>query len=213
MPLHFTHTPDLNKSTTQNYYDHLSFFYKSRYGTAITVDYDGPRPLSFIHPLKPFVIPFGRCDVFSSLHDRYDYIDELLGATIVPLALLGVATYLVLKAIGHMFTLGVFVDQNRSEGIFGGIFNALFAICLAIYCFSKSLLSLVTRPILTAVFGYSPLLENRFCTGVIDHKDLLPARTIFSATDQGECGGVYEFTSKAEMEWHIAIRPMIGFGN
>jgi hypothetical protein len=213
MTLEFKNRADANKSFVKNYHDHLSFFYKSRNGTNIPSPIVDDGLLHMPIPLKPIVIPFGRFNVHKSLHDRYDYVDKIIGATIAPIACVLASVYLFTKAGGNLLTLASFTDEPYFKATIGNFCYSILALGMAAYCFVKSIVSLLIRPLIT-LNGYDTSEEDRFCTGINDRWDF-----------DRNASGLYEFSriptniyqidynSNIEFEWHKNIRPMLGFGN
>jgi hypothetical protein len=213
MTLEFKSTPDAGKSFVENYYDHLSFFYKSRNGTNIPSPVEGG-VLQMPIPLKPIVRPFGRFNVHKALHDRYDYADEIIGATIAPVACVLAAGYLFTKAVVSLLTFASFTDQSFLEATLGNFCQAIIALCMAAYIFVKSVASLLIRPLIT-LGGYDTSDEDRFCTGINDVSDFNRNNTapyVFGHPGPDEYGVIDDY-SELEHEWHTGVRPKLGFGN
>lgn len=236
MPLHFSNKSDPNKSFLQNYYDHLSFFYKSNRKTnvgelliqnissGIGHDHDGhgggPSVYTAI-PLKP-MIPFTRLRIYRALHDAYDLVDEFLAATIVPPLLIMASSYLFLRAVLGIVSLG-HIYHKPYNSVMSDLLNAALGLFLAAFSCFKASLSLIVRPLLT-FREWNQSDVPRFCTGINDPADFV----IYES--EGESQEPYFFAKyfwddelippkifhsshELERDWHLEVRPMLGFGN
>lgn len=220
MPLLFTNQPDKAKSFFENYYDHLSFFYKARNKTNvgdllyqwldnIGHDTDNEYGSSFYIPtaipLKPMV-PFTRLRMHRALHDAYDYLDEILAATIIPPLLIMASAYLLMRALIGGLTFGQIYSKPYNS-VTNDLFNACMGLFLTAFSFLKASLSLVVRPILTLFNGFNVDAVSRFCHETINNQDPDTPDHSFIDDDHEDIS-IYD---KLEEDWHLAVRPMLGF--
>ncbi len=108
------------------------------------------------------------------LRDGYDLMDEVMGASAIPLAAKALAIAFALKAVWegvqwayHQATKEEFDEECSNEHNHGDkAVNDLFiAGSMVVICWTslfKSVISLVTRPILTASQGWAKQDSNRF---------------------------------------------------
>lgn len=111
----------------------------------------------------------GHINVFDSLRDGYDYFDECLGATVVPLSLLlislaleGVAVWQLIQSIGIKVGL---IDGDAGDALETAGFCAFMGagvFVMAALQFIKSAVSMITRPIATVINGPKAQDVNRF---------------------------------------------------
>lgn len=212
--------PDKNKSIFENYYNHLCFFYKTRRKTevcellsqwlaaGIGKDSDNycTHTIATAIALRPMV-PFTRLRIHRALHDVYDYVDEILAATIVPPLLVLASCYLLMRAIfdfvsshGKSYHHGFFDLMNVGLGIF-----------LAIFSLMKASLSLLIRPLLT-LGGWRTDEDPRFCSGINDKEDFRVGY-LHKSTNPYLFYPASSSMDKLERAWHQHIRPRLGFGN
>lgn len=220
MGLQFTSKPDVNKTFAQNYYDHLSFFYKPENGTNIlNPKEDGEVLLNIPIPLKPIVRPFGRLNVNKALQDRYDYVDEIIGATIAPIACVLASIYFLAKAVANLWTFVLINNLSKNQitekmyfrATLGNFCYALFALGMAIYCLVKSIASLIIRPLLTLISGYNLSGENRFCTGIWDHDERKSSFRRVELNDLNDVEKDKHYFDDWEADWHFTVQPRLGF--
>ncbi len=107
-----------------------------------------------------------KLNFFTPLRDRYDFTDEVVGATLLPLAgvvVSAVSTVWALKELFHTLaiTINLVNDDGDKHGeaaiVLGAI--ALFAAVASLAALIKCTLSLLTRPIATlgnALFSSTP---------------------------------------------------------
>jgi hypothetical protein len=168
-------TPSAEKGTYQNYVSHL----KHIYGEAVEV-YDTYSSSSY---LGRFTLlgktTVDRFRVSKAFHDRYDIADEAFGATVVPFALglLGtVTTLLAIWELVHLLAIkvGLVSDDHKSHADRAAMFLlAGVAVSLSsTIIFLKSTLSLLSRSILTAIYGWNEPTMERFSEGTLDVGDI-----------------------------------------
>lgn len=154
--------PNKKKTFFENYADHLVHI--ERNAVTIWDQLNRSNDLCFLahEAIK-------RISTFDPLRDGYDYFDELLGATVLPLALQLLSFYHILVAIVEAacaFAVYVHLMKDEQEdhleeaqkyGMYG-MSAFLFSFAIAV----KSLISLVTRPIVTAFQGFKEQDVERF---------------------------------------------------
>lgn len=147
-----TKTPNKKKNFFQNYYDHVSYLkveledlYKKLHKT------DNAFKLLFNEGLK-------RLSVFDALRDGHDYFDEVLGATVMPIMAAGASLALLGLAIWE------FVQSNSKSdsAALSLLVAAGAALLFSAAVFVKSAISLITRPIVTAIQGFKKPDGDRF---------------------------------------------------
>ncbi|MFT4060169.1 MAG: hypothetical protein QM652_11550 [Legionella sp.] len=156
----FKNKPDPKKSFFQNYYDHLKHLEKELTKLWETE----PKTINLIvdEALK-------RMSLFERLRDRYDYMDEVVGATALPLMGMIASGGLLLASIWEgtqalAVHLNMVADHNDDHGYTAAalfVFSVGLAIASAA-TFLKSAISLVTRPVITALEGFAPQDKARF---------------------------------------------------
>ncbi|MFI4919118.1 MAG: hypothetical protein ACHP65_06145 [Legionellales bacterium] len=166
VPVH-QKTPDENKNFFQNYLDHLDALFmqweqKSKHGFQL---WSEPEADNFIKFLVQETL--GYCTMLDKLRDGYDYYDEIMGVTALPiLATLGsvvaltAAIYKGASALVHIG--GVDGDDSAADAVTALIMSALL-LAAALGSLLKSALSLVSRPVVTAFQGYGTQNVDRFC--------------------------------------------------
>lgn len=155
--------PHPNKNFFQNYGDHLNYLAhdgKEKFDQF----WASERKLRFLVNEVA-----ARLNVFDALRDGYDYFDEVLGATVVPLlcntASMGFAA-LALWEGAHALAITVgFVNRdndNHAGKAMAYLLASVAAHVIAVASLIKSVISLVTRPLVTAIQGYKPQDKDRF---------------------------------------------------
>lgn len=110
-----------------------------------------------------------RVYVFDALRDGYDYFDEVVGATVLPF-LSGCASIAlaVVSIVELSYAIGIGVGlleddkKNHGDNVVLALVLAVAAVSFAVAVFIKSAISLVTRPLVTAVQGFKSQDINRF---------------------------------------------------
>ncbi|AHE67580.1 hypothetical protein [Legionella oakridgensis] len=158
--------PASEKSFMQNYGDHLKHVEHQANLTYY-------RFLSYQSYSKQFSL-LGeqmreRIKIFQALYDGYDYADEILGATIVPiLSVANTVVFTVAALWEGMQALSIRIGLARDDGdhhsrlamsylLGAGAFLLFSAVSLV-----KSAISLITRPLITMVHGFKPQDTERF---------------------------------------------------
>ena len=98
--------------------------------------------------------------LFDPLRDGHDYFDEVMGATLLPVALsltsIGLLTASLCEGIMALFIqTNVIENDDKTHGQRAGIylFSALLVSILSYATFLKSAASLITRPLVTVFQG------------------------------------------------------------
>lgn len=163
---HTTANPQQN--CFQNYGDHL----KSNAKNAMEVfdKLQGPNTFSVLvgETMK-------RVKIFEALRDGHDYADEVLGAAFGGAILTGAACGMLAMALWELgcsltMKMGVVKDDGQSHLMKAGkyLLCAIAAYVLSAFIYLKSLISMVTRPIVTLIMGYKPRdMTERF----VDNSD------------------------------------------
>lgn len=157
-------TPSNRKTFFQNYYDHLQF---------IRRDFFKDDKLKItrqnVEDVTKHILDAKRISCFDGLRDKYDYCDEIMGATIVPI--LGAVIFLggVINAIWEGLQLLAtqcgfipFDTRDHSENAIVSLMAAGSTLVIAAATFIKSLISVFTRPLVTFVSGWQPQNVDRF---------------------------------------------------
>lgn len=160
--------PDRNKNFFQNYSDHLNYL-QDKYSEAweefknqATFD----QKLDFIGEQA-----LERLTLFEKLRDGHDYFDEVIGATALPalglvisIATLGMALWEGIRALViHTGLARGDAKEHQMEAREDLLVSGL-SFLGAIASFLKSAVSLITRPLVTALRGYEPQNKERFIT-------------------------------------------------
>ena len=159
-------TPDPKKNFFENYSDHLDFlimhfeqkFNKLRnfedIGTAL--EYIGDEAIK-------------RLKLFDQLRDGHDFFDEVVGATALPalgiiasIASLGTAIWESAQALAIKAGIARNDHEDHMDVAAGYLILSAASIILAIASFLKSAISIITRPIVTALTGFAEQDEDRF---------------------------------------------------
>ncbi|MCL9685480.1 hypothetical protein [Legionella maioricensis] len=160
--------PDRNKNFFQNYSDHLNYL-QDKYAEAweefknqATFD----QKLDFIGEQA-----LERLNLFEKLRDGHDYFDEVVGATALPalglvisIATLGMALWEGIQALVIRTGIARGSIQEHQEGAKQDLLVSGVAFLGAIASFLKSAVSLITRPVITAIRGFEEQNIDRFIT-------------------------------------------------
>jgi hypothetical protein len=110
-----------------------------------------------------------RLRMLDGFYDRYDVADEVLGATVIPWAIGAAATGAFLYAVweaGFMLAIkGGLVrndHENHGDRAVMAFLASVALAALTVVIFAKSLISLVTRTLVTLTDGYSTPNQSRF---------------------------------------------------
>lgn len=159
-------TANPQKNFFQNYLDHLAQLKKDG-KTIHQTFFQAPTMHSTGTLISQEILP--RLNMFDSLHDKYDYADEYLGATVQPMIAwgFGLATFgLGLYSIYLKFT--VLQGQHGNQLHLDQALNQLKACALLFVAIGlasiKSSISIFSRPIMTFIEGWKPTgTKERFC--------------------------------------------------
>ena len=159
-------TPDSKKTFFQNYSDHLDYLqkkYEKRWNKLVEQESIGER-FNFLseQALK-------RISIFERLRDGYDYFDEVVGATAFPaislvasIAGIGIALWEGIRAL--IIKIGLTNPDGEDHQANAGfaLFTSTTAFLASIASFLKSVISLITRPIVTSIYGFETQDKERF---------------------------------------------------
>lgn len=155
-------TPDTKRTFFQNYLDHLFYLEESA-----LIDF-----MEVMEKKDPGYLTQKAAKhntIFKPFRDRFDYLDDVLGATVTPMAfILGATTLLNYALYEGAIALAIKTklreNDFKNHGVQASLFIAgaflCFALSLAI--FLKSVVSLITRPLVTAYEGYQEQDTPRF---------------------------------------------------
>lgn len=161
--------PDPDKNFFQNYSDHLDWL-ELRLRKDVNKLYPAIPDMSELSSACFFtLIDAKHLLMFDALRDGYDYMDEVLGATVVPLACAAASLGCLGLAIwegAQEFAIktGMKKDDfdNHDEKAVNYLAAAGGALAVAMSSLIKSLISLVTRPVITMIQGWKPQDTTRF---------------------------------------------------
>ncbi|KTD34368.1 hypothetical protein Lmor_1765 [Legionella moravica] len=159
-------TPDPKKNFFENYSDHLDFMiihFQQKFNKLknindldVALDYIGDEAIK-------------RLKMFDPLRDGHDYFDEVVGATGLPalgiiasIASLGTAIWESAQALAIEMGIKRNDREDHLDIAAGYLILSAAAIIIAIASFVKSAISLITRPLVTALSGYAEQDEDRF---------------------------------------------------
>ena len=156
-------TPNPDKNFFQNYYSHVKQL-------GINLE-ETTKGFFKSEDMLEFLINeiLGHMNMLDALRDGYDYADEVAGATVVEWLGSALTFGLVAAAVwqgAHMLAIntGLVEDDGEYHGTSAVLLllaaAAVFAITAAI--FAKSVISLVSRPIITLINDFKPQDVNRF---------------------------------------------------
>ena len=153
----YTKVPNPKQSFIQNYVDHVRF-----YRSDITS--------------KRLIEDSLKWNVFKSLRDGHDYVDEIVNLSLIsPMVMLSAVGHSILALHDLMYGIcALFIRSPKPDeelellesigfqtsGLM--IALALFEIISAVYIALKSLIGLLIRPIISCVFAVNPSQEDRF---------------------------------------------------
>ena len=110
-----------------------------------------------------------RISIFEKLRDGHDYFDEVVGATALPLMALGMSLAALGKSIleaGTALAINLnLIEDDRNDHLENAgtwLMASAASFVLAIASFLKSVVSLITRPVVTAIQGFAEQDKNRF---------------------------------------------------
>ncbi|KTC64798.1 Uncharacterised protein (plasmid) [Legionella adelaidensis] len=168
MPLSFFETshPDAEKSFQENYGDHLQWIQKKvehKYFRFWKLNSHSERLSLILNELALI----NKAD--KPLIDEYDYLDELMGATLIPFfSALNTAVFIVAATFECAQALAIQTSQmkddqdNHLNTAMGYLILAGASLLLTVVSALKACVSLVTRPMLTIWSGYQLNESGRF---------------------------------------------------
>ena len=154
--------PQKSKNFFENYTDHVRFLFDKYKQVIASENFSG-----FIDNIAEASIK--SLNLFEPLRDGHDYFDEVGGATAIPLAsaVASIATFAMaawegLQALAC--SVGFMRSSTESHADEAVKFLQISLACalLALGSFVKSAVSLVTRPLVTAIKGFAPQDKERF---------------------------------------------------
>lgn len=162
----FFKRPDPDKNFFQNYYDHLNAL--ARQTAELCTKYKELKTERQIEEFMDKVIS-DRFLVLEPLRDGYDYMDEVLGATVLPVvALLGSVVAAVAAAWEGVHALAIhwgMADNDKVDHAANALnlcIASALALSLSVVSLLKSAISLISRPIATAEYGFAKQDTYRF---------------------------------------------------
>jgi hypothetical protein len=182
------HKPDPKKNFFQNYNDHLNSLERNfikKIDTSKTGNYaeifNSIKTKAKYHPGQ--LLQFATQEilaplyVFDKLRDGHDYFDEVSGATVVPLlsaaAFLGFTTRAIWEGIQKLAHSAKGKYYNGDEGL-SNLVLAGTALMISITSLIKSVISLVSRPLVTLLGGFQAQDTKRFYIETEDTTRLSP---------------------------------------
>lgn len=161
--------PNSKKNTFQNYNDHFDFlqekFVKIYEQFRVKLSHNDFNGAMFI--LNNELL--ARLSLLEPLRDRYDYLDEAGGATVIPLlckaATIGMTAWALWES---MQVLAIKIGAKKNDGESHGdqaataLLLAGLSMLVGVASFIKSVLSLAIRPLVTALEGWKKQDEVRF---------------------------------------------------
>lgn len=160
----FFSKPDPKKNFFQNYSDHIDYLMSQlqEVGTAINNAQSMTEALNIINDEAT-----KRMNMMESLRDGYDYMDEFVGATAIPtmgliasLAMLGLAVWEGAQTLAARVR-----REETTEHTNTAVENLFFSALLftaSIATLLKSIVSMVSRPVVTAIKGFAEQNTPRF---------------------------------------------------
>lgn len=147
--------PNPKKNMFQNYIDHLNY-----------VEIEGAKIWKRLDRENMLGVLIGetvkRIRIFEALRDGHDYFDEVMGAfvgsTLCTIGAIGLVAYSLWElATALLMKTGLLKQDNESHlnNAVKGISCALTAFVLSMVIHLKSMLSLVTRPLITLFVGFN----------------------------------------------------------
>ena len=151
--------PDSKKNFFQNYQDHTTYLQSQFF--AVKEKFDGTKARHKVAYVGKQLV--ARINCLDPLRDGHDYMDEVLGATSVPL----IAGVVAIAAAGTalLYSVCSFFDAKSNWASEAKMAFAVagIAAAVALFSFAKSFISLFTRPIATVLNGGpKPQDTNRF---------------------------------------------------
>ncbi len=158
----FFKKPNPKKNCFQNYGDHLG--YHVHQAKQIWHDVHGPNTFSVLAKES-----WKRVKVFQALRDGHDWVDELGGAifgtTLASLAACATLALAIWEAcVGLTMRMGMVKNDggNHFQKAGKNLLCSIAAYVISVFIYIKSVVSLITRPIVTLIKGYKPQDIERF---------------------------------------------------
>lgn len=158
--------PDPNKNFFLNYSDHLDYLqmkYEKRWNKLVRLEGLEERFNFLVKQALKHI------SIFEQLRDGYDYFDEVVGATALPvvslvvsIAEIGIALWESFRALIINIGLANHDGEDHLENAGFSLFTSAAAFLTSMASFLKSAISLVTRPIVTAIYGFEKQDKDRF---------------------------------------------------
>lgn len=158
--------PDLKNNFFQNYADHLEFLHQK-----FKDKYDGFMGEKTVD-MKLAILKneaLERLSIFEKIRDGHDYFDEVVGATAIPamgaivsLCSLAMAIWDAGQALAIKAGFVKDDEINHKDNAIDHLLLSAAALALSVASFVKSMIALVTRPIVTAIQGFAEQDEDRF---------------------------------------------------
>lgn len=154
--------PNPQKNLFQNYIDHLNYIEIEGAKIWKRLDREGMLGVLIIESVK-------RVKIFEALRDGHDYFDEVLGvlvgSTLCTMAAIGFVAYAVWElATALLMKTGLIKNDNESHwnNAIKGILCAMTAFVMSMVIHLKSMISLVSRPLITLFTGFTKQNVDRF---------------------------------------------------
>lgn len=159
----FRHDANHNKNFFQNYFDHMNVL--AQHSNNAFEAFKTNENIGYI--LNGMV---ARLDPFEPLCDAHDFLDEVIGIVVRPIISISFAFYYAGAAIAEIVNALVNKEENSEDvnpkhsikaknNATVALYYALFSIA----AFVKSVISIITRPLVTAIKGFEEREEdNRF---------------------------------------------------
>ncbi|CEG57734.1 hypothetical protein [Legionella fallonii] len=159
-------TPDPKKNFFQNYSDHFDYLQEKyeKVWHKLVEKQNLEEQFNFLNKQA-----LKRLSIFEKLRDGYDYFDEVVGATALPaiglvssIATLGLALWEGIRAL--VIKIGLVNNDGQEHHVKAqsALLLSAASFLLSIACFLKSTISLITRPIVTAIYGFEKQDKERF---------------------------------------------------
>ncbi|WP_133129788.1 hypothetical protein [Legionella yabuuchiae] len=161
--------PSRTKNTFQNYYDHINCLLEDLTETMNDIENDLSQGDVNTALSKISQEVLKRLTMLEPIYDRYDYFDEIVGATAV--SLLGISISLTSLALAfwesiQLLAINAGIKQKDGENHSNKAIQCLLfsgAMLLVGVCFFlKSSVSLLSRPLMTLIEGWKEDDKARF---------------------------------------------------
>ena len=154
--------PNPKQNCLQNYWDHMN-----------AIEHDAHKLWNETNSSNWFKVlareAWTGLNMSDALRDGHDYMDEAVGLVAGSTIYSAIATGLLCKALwetacGLAITIGLAKDdgQSHSGNIVKALCFALAAYVMSVVVYLKAAISLISRPLVTALVGWKPQDTNRF---------------------------------------------------